>query len=337
MRRAAAALAALVCLHGAALAAGFHPIDVRIMPITHFDRSDNGQTHFGALTFLGGFAISSLDPGFGGWSGLDFAADGSLIAEADTGFWLRARLEETNGAPTGLADPELGVMLGENGEPAPNKIATDAESLRITTIGGVETAFVSFEQTPMIRTFRGPDFAAAVPTRIPLPKFVNHLPRNLGLESIAIAPADGPLAGATVVIAERALDASGSHRGFVLSGPRTGTFMIRRRDDFDISDADFLPDGDLLILERKFSLLGGFGLRLRLIHAADIVANATVDGTVLLTADDHDDIDNMEGLAARPGPDGETLLTLISDDNQSLLQRTVLLQFALPPQTKTAP
>ncbi|HVZ14607.1 MAG TPA: twin-arginine translocation pathway signal, partial [Bauldia sp.] len=47
-------------------------------------------------------------------------------------------------------------------------------------------------------------------------------------------------------------------------------------------------------------------------------------------ADDGDDIDNMEGLAARPGPNGETLLTLISDDNQSLLQRTVLLQFALP-------
>jgi hypothetical protein len=106
--------------------------------------------------------------------------------------------------------------------------------------------------------------------------------------------------------------------------------MIVRRDDFDISDADFLPDGDLLILERKFSLIGGFGMRLRLIHAADIVPGKTVDGTVLITADDRDDIDNMEGLAVRPGPNGETLLTLISDDNQSLLQRTVLLEFALP-------
>ncbi|HVZ15320.1 MAG TPA: esterase-like activity of phytase family protein, partial [Bauldia sp.] len=268
MRAVAAALAALLLANGAALADDFHAIDVRVTPITHFARGDDTQTRFGALTFLGGFVLSSLDPGFGGWSGLDFATDGSLIAEADTGFWLRGRLTETNGAPTGLANPEIGVMLGENGQPAPNKIATDAEGLRITTIGGVETALVSFEQTPMIRAFSGPDFAAAVPKRIALPKFVNHLPRNLGLESIAVAPADGPLAGAIVTIAEHALDASGNHRGFVLSGPATGTFMIKRRDDFDISDADFLPDGDLLLLERKFSLMGGFGMRLRLIHAA---------------------------------------------------------------------
>jgi hypothetical protein len=337
MSRVAAALAAFSLLGTPALAGGFHPIEARITPIAHFDRGDATQTKFGALTFLGGFTISSLDPGFGGWSGLDFAADGSLVAEADTGFWLRGRLTETNGVPTGIASPELGIMLGENGKPAPNKIATDAEGLRITTIDGVETALISFEQTPMIRAFRGPDFAAAVPTRIPLPGFVNHLPRNQGLESIAVAPADGPLAGAMVVLAERALDPSGNHRGFVLSGPKMGTFMIKRRDDFDLSDADFLPDGDLLILERKFSLIGGFGMRLRLIHAADIAPGKTVDGTVLVTADDRDDIDNMEGLAVRPGPNGETLLTLISDDNQSILQRTVLLQFALPPQTKTAP
>jgi hypothetical protein len=38
----------------------------------------------------------------------------------------------------------------------------------------------------------------------------------------------------------------------------------------------------------------------------------------------------MEGLALHQGAGGETILTLISDDNfNRLLQRTVLLQFAL--------
>ena len=46
----------------------------------------------------------------------------------------------------------------------------------------------------------------------------------------------------------------------------------------------------------------------------------------------HYQIDNMEGLAVRPGENGETLLTIVSDDNNSLLQRTLLLQFALPPE-----
>ena len=40
-------------------------------------------------------------------------------------------------------------------------------------------------------------------------------------------------------------------------------------------------------------------------------------------------IDNMEGLSVHRAPDGALVLTLISDDNFSPLQRTVLLQFTL--------
>ena len=37
----------------------------------------------------------------------------------------------------------------------------------------------------------------------------------------------------------------------------------------------------------------------------------------------------MEGLGIHRSPQGETVLTLISDDNFSALQRTILLQFTL--------
>jgi hypothetical protein len=37
----------------------------------------------------------------------------------------------------------------------------------------------------------------------------------------------------------------------------------------------------------------------------------------------------MEGIAAHRSASGETILTLISDDNFSALQRTLLMQFAL--------
>jgi hypothetical protein len=40
-------------------------------------------------------------------------------------------------------------------------------------------------------------------------------------------------------------------------------------------------------------------------------------------------VDNFEALATRRGPDGETLVYLLSDDNFSFLQRTLLLMFAL--------
>jgi hypothetical protein len=38
----------------------------------------------------------------------------------------------------------------------------------------------------------------------------------------------------------------------------------------------------------------------------------------------------MEGIAAHRAASGETVLTLMSDDNFSPLQRTLIMQFALP-------
>jgi hypothetical protein len=222
-------------------------------------------------------------------------------------------------------------MLADNGQPAPNKVSTDAESLRIVTRGGKETALVSFEQKAAVRYYAGPDFAASVPKHPPLPKFVTGLRRNQGLEALAVAPATSPLSGATVAIAERSLDSAGNHRGFILDGARPGQFTIRRSDEFDISDANFLPNGDLLILERRFSFTGGFAMRIREIAAAGIKPGAVLDGATLITADNTFQIDNMEGLAVRTTLAGETILDIISDDNHGFLQRSILLQFAIVP------
>jgi hypothetical protein len=40
-------------------------------------------------------------------------------------------------------------------------------------------------------------------------------------------------------------------------------------------------------------------------------------------------VDNMEGLSVNRDAKGEIILTLVSDDNFSALQRTILLQFRL--------
>jgi hypothetical protein len=312
---------------------GLSPIDVRVTPITAFLRGSD-QTQFGALEFRGGLELISRDDSFGSLSGLDFAPDGTLYSVADTGFWFSARLVEDAGRLTGLSDTKFGPPLLQNGMPGASKIDTDAEGLRIVAENGVPHALVSFEQTPTVRLYPGPDFANATPKKIQLPKFVRNIRLNEGLEAIAVAPATSPLAGATVVIAERSLDAARNHRGFILSGPRAGEFSIHRTADYDVSDAAFLPAGDLLILERRFSFSGGFAVRIRRIAGDNIQPNATVDGTVLLEADSGYRIDNLEGLAVRSGPDGKTLLDLVSDNNQNMFQQTILLQFALPADPK---
>ena len=70
-------------------------------------------------------------------------------------------------------------------------------------------------------------------------------------------------------------------------------------------------------------------VRIRRIALGEIKPGGTVDGPVLLEADLGYEIDNMEGLSVHRSPAGETVLTLISDDNFLPFQRTLLLQFTL--------
>ena len=56
---------------------------------------------------------------------------------------------------------------------------------------------------------------------------------------------------------------------------------------------------------------------------------ALFDGPSIFDADLGQEVDNMEGIDAHVTPEGDTVLTLVSDDNFSLLQRTLLLQFTL--------
>ena len=96
-----------------------------------------------------------------------------------------------------------------------------------------------------------------------------------------------------------------------------------------MTDAALLPSGDLLILERSLTWPDGLLIQIRRIPLASVQPDATVDGPVLFEADLRFEIDNMESLAVYQTAAGESVLTLLSDDNFSPLQRTELLQFTL--------
>ena len=73
----------------------------------------------------------------------------------------------------------------------------------------------------------------------------------------------------------------------------------------------------MLLLERRYSPLRGVAIRIRKLHLADIKEGALVDGPQLFFADLGYQIDNMEGIAVHNNAQGETILTLVSDDNFS--------------------
>jgi hypothetical protein len=168
---------------------------------------------------------------------------------------------------------------------------------------------------------------------IPVPADFKTFTYNKSLECLAAPSKGSPLADDLIVVTEHSLDEAGNLRSFVFENgqiaDRIMRFSVKRSDDFDVSDCTILPPNDLLILERRYSLILGVAMRIRRISLADIREGALVDGKSLIEADLSYQIDNMEGIAVNRNAHGETIITLVSDDNFSIFQRNLLLQFTL--------
>jgi hypothetical protein len=302
-------------------------IEVNARPIAAFDNSDHSRIRFGSLEFRSGLVLTSGFRAFGGLSGLRLDAKGErFISFSDKGNWFTGRIVYQGREMTGLADVEAAPMLGPDGRPITTRGWFDSESIALDG----QQVYIGLERVNKVLRFDfAKGFTRARAEEVPMPAAVSKLPFNKGLEALVFVPKGLPLAGTLIAMSERGLNAEGNLIAFLVGGRTPGQFAVRRTDKFDISDAVLLPSGDLLILERKFSWLSGIGIRIRRIALASIAPNATVDGPAIFTADLGDEVDNMEGIDAHVTPEGDTVLTMISDDNFSMIQRTLLLQFRL--------
>lgn len=281
----------------------------------------------GSLRFRSGLVLTSSFRGFGGLSGFRIDPGGErFVAISDHGTWFTGRIVYAGDEMSGLADVEAAPMLGADGNPLAKRGWYDTEAL--TFDGGI--AYVGIERVNQIVRFDfGRDGVHALAQPLAVPPALRKLPNNKGLESLVMVPKGRPLAGTLIAISERGLDADGNIMAFLIGGKTPGQFAVRRTDNFDVSDAALLPDGDLLILERKFSLLAGVGIRIRRVALKSLAPGATIDGPEIFLADLGYEIDNMEGLDSHIDGSGQTVLTMVSDDNFSMIQRTLLLQFTL--------
>lgn len=302
-------------------------VSVEARPFSQF-RVGSDQTRFGKLEFLGGLVLSSREALFGSLSSIRFREDGAqFIAVLDTGHWLTGRvLREPGGRLAGLADVEINSMKDFRGRGDSQKYNMDSEGLAFRG----DTYLVSFERKHRVDVYpagRPPTAAPVGSLPILIPK--SALRGNGGLETIVTAPAGSPLDGAAVVIAERIGDSSGNLLAAILDGPQKGLFGVRVSDGFAVSDGAFLPSGDLLLLERRFNVASGVSFRILRFKGDAIRKGAVIDGELLLEADMADQIDNMEGIDVVRDEDGRLRLVLVSDDNHSIFQRNLMLEFRL--------
>jgi len=297
-----------------------------------FDRENPARKRFGKLIFRAGLNLYGKSVHFGGYSAITIDPSGdALLALSDAGSWLRATLDYDGRILKGLDNAVLGPILGADGKPLRDGRRRDSEGMALVKGNSRKgTAYVSFERKHRIERYPFDTQRFGPPAgTIGLPAGTKAMSSNRGIEAIAIIRA-GRLKGTLVAFAEGNSSGTGNLPGWLIGGAAPGKITLKRLGGFDVTDAASLPDGGIVVLERRFRLSEGVKMRIRRIAARELKRGALMTGEILLEANDSLNIDNMEGIAAHRGASGETVLTLMSDDNFSALQRTLIFQFALP-------
>lgn len=308
--------------------AGMRPVAVTVSPVVNF-RLGSSETRFGELEFVGGLEIRSKEPEFGQLSALRFLTPGGEFAGvADHGYWFFGGIERDDaGVPVGIADFRMQAMVGADGEVIEAKIDKDAEALDISD--GIAT--VAFERNARVSQYALDPQNMGPPIRdldFVIPR--GELRHNQGIETLLRAHAHGIHAGALIVVAERSIDRNGDLYAAILDGPEKGVFKVMRSDGYDVTDGAMIEEtGDLLLLERRFSATHGIGMRIRRINSEAVRRGELVNGPALIEANLGHRIDNMEALDVWRRDDGALMVSILSDDNQSFLQRTIYLEFRL--------
>ena len=252
--------------------------------------------------------------GFGSFSGLVVTAGGSrFVAVSDKGYVATGTLSRRLGRLSRVDLVRHGRLLDLDGVPVA-RFDIDAEGLAQTPDGRL---WVSFEAEHRIWGYDAP-FEAAQAALPPSPDH-DRLQNNSAFEALASGPD-----GALFAIPERSgvltrpfpvdrfLNGRWKRFAFV---PRSGPWLV--------VGADVGPDGRLYVLERDFVMLRGFRTRIRRFA----LAPGPLKGEEVLLTTSFSALDNMEGISVWRDSDGAKRITLIADDNQSLLQRTLLAEY----------
>lgn len=315
------------------------PVAITAKPIASFRPSEPGRRMFGRLEFRGGLLLTGDNSSFGGWSGLTIDPDGrKFLAVSDEGKWLAAEIVYRGAAPSAIANARMGPIVALRGRALDKKRDLDAEALSpLTGTLANGTVLVGFERNHRIGIFPVSGGILGPPTQyLKLPAEARRMRTNKGFESV-VALTAGPLKGSVLAFAERYPGDSSRHTGWIWVKGEPHRLSLLDIGEFEVTDLAALPGGDVLVLERRFRWTEGVRMRLRLIAADAIKPAATLQGETLLEADLTSEIDNMEGLTVHRGAAGETVLTLVSDNNfNTFLQRNLLLQFTLHDAPKAA-
>jgi hypothetical protein len=287
------------------------PITIDAAPVP-LNPENLSVTTLGDFQYAGGLELASTQTDrLHGLSDLIVSGSGRLTAIGDEGILFEAQLVFDHARQlVGITDGRLTLLTGEDGLPLVDKEVADAEGL--TQLPGGDR-LVSFERRDRIWLYPA---AGGPPRPVAAPQVV--FPLNAGMEALALDPESGP--DAYVVGAED----SGE-----MWNCRVGASQCIKRPDvekpgeFGLVAINSLPGMRTVQLLRAYDAVRGNRIVLRILSGGTEVARMDIQPPMT--------VDNFEGLATIPGPDAGIRFYLISDDNDSASQRTLLLAFDWQP------
>lgn len=311
------------------------------------------RTKVGDLTFVAGFHLTSTDGRFGGISGLDVLEDGNLLAVADNDSFIWIDLARDGVTPVvarvaPMHDHTNRMLVGER----------DGTAEGLAWNNGM--ALVSFDGNHQVLAYDiGKCGAAARGSPIVFGPFGLPLVEAYGESRIAVK--DNAGSDALGVTSDWYLF-TGIETKIGQLSPMSAR-PIEQDPDFSLRvgveaqefvGLDVIPDrkraGSVraFTLHRSFSPRSGYGVTVAETdfnrYSDDAMLTRRIDGEIdqraryryvetgwrrLAEIDQLMTIDNFEGIAAKELVDGRTRLFIISDDNFSATQRTLLMVFDL--------
>lgn len=301
------------------------------------------RTSIGSLNFVSGFHLTSEEKRFGGLSGIDVLDDGNLLAISDKGDFVWIDVNEDGVTPVAA---RIAAMRDSKGKPFSTKSAGDAEGLAVQG----DVALVSFETDPRVLAYdigacgaaaRGAPLGWSMSSAFARQNM--NVGDNQGVEGLAITDDGYLLAGIETKtgkgspLSARPLQAGARFDLAIGEGAPelVGLDQLRIGDDvhvFSLHRSSRVMSGNAItvvetVLERD---LDQANLPARVISEVDersrwrfrIKSSRVLAEMNLLVT-----IDNYEGIAAKAMPDGRVRLFIISDDNFSASQRTLLMVF----------
>jgi hypothetical protein len=325
--RAGPALKAASCPQGQAMI-GPETIQLDAAPVELIP--DGGASLPEGVSFVAGWHLTSDNPRFGGLSGIEYLANGTILAVTDKGDLVSFPISK-DGMPAARA--KFSFLRDERGDPLDGKKRGDAEGLAITDDG---LMLVSFERDHRVMGFDllgcGAGMLGAEIVRWPprLDGLYAPLDENRGAEALTLL-VDGRL-----LIGLETLD-KGSPIEILREGraPRF-TDRLAPPGTQNLTGLDAAA-GHVFSLFRFWAPIIGNKIA---VQASPVLADGTL-GTprLVLRIEPPMAVDNFEGIATQDLGDGRVRLYLISDDNFSTGQRTLLFVFdvRLAPPPSEAP